>query len=601
MAIVDDDIERIRATVSIVEVVQQYVALRKAGRNWVGLCPFHGEKTGSFNVREETGRYKCFGCQAGGDVFRFVQEIEHVDFVAAVEKLASRAGITLRYTSGGEGSDRQRRKKLVAAVEAAVEWYHRQLLESPSARAARDYLRSRGLSGDVARNFRLGWASTEWDGLSKHLRGAGHAEDALRDTGLAYPNSRGGLNDSFRARVMFPIFSDTGDPVAFGGRILPGSEEPAKYKNSPETSIYLKSKTLYGLNWAKNDIVRDDRIVVCEGYTDVIGFHRSGVPLAVATCGTALTEDHVRLMKRFATRVVLAFDADAAGQGAAEKFYEWEKKYGVQVSVARFPDGRDPGDLASSDPEALRLAVEDAKPFLGFRLDRVVAANPLRTPEDRARMAAKALAVISEHPDSNVRKLYAGEIAARVGLPVADLVRQVEQRGRRSAEDPVVVAPVSSTPGTLNEFNAEFVAIALLLQRWDETAPWLIEALFDTEVTRRAFLALGEASVVEGVPLLDAALAVADPEVREALERAAVVDVDVEPSSVAIDLIAAATRRTLANRRTIIEPDDILLDREARQKLEEIDTERLARGAADHLLWWLALRSEAEGGGGDDR
>ena len=320
MAISDDDIERVRAATSIVDVVRESVALRKTGRNWVGLCPFHAEKSGSFNVREETGRYKCFGCQAGGDVFKFVQEIEHVEFVAAVEKLAARAGITLTYTSGGESQDRQRRKKLVSAMEAAVEWYHQRLLTSPEARTARDYLRDRGLSGEVARQFKLGYAPDDWDQLSNHLKKQGFADDVLIDVGLSFLNRRNRLQDAFRGRIMFPIFSDTGDPVAFGGRILPGSTDPAKYKNSSETKIYFKSKTLYGLNWAKNDVVKDDQVIVCEGYTDVIGFHRSGVPRAVATCGTALTEEHVRILKRFASRVVLAFDADAAGQGAAEKF-----------------------------------------------------------------------------------------------------------------------------------------------------------------------------------------------------------------------------------------------------------------------------------------
>ncbi|NCZ71505.1 MAG: DNA primase, partial [Actinobacteria bacterium] len=372
MAIIEEDIERVRAAVSIVDVVQQYVALRKTGRNWVGLCPFHAEKSGSFNVREETARYKCFGCQAGGDVFKFIQEIEHVDFVAAVEKLAARAGITLTYSSGGENQDRQRRKKLIAAMETAVEWYHQRLLTSSDARPARDYLRERGLAGDVARQFRLGYAPDDWDLLSRHLRDQGVPADILHDVGLSFTNKSGRLQDSFRARVMFPIFTDTGEPVAFGGRILPGSSDPAKYKNSPETKIYFKSKTLYGLNWAKNDVVKVDQVIVCEGYTDVIGFHRSGVTRAVATCGTALTEEHVRILKRFASRVVLAFDADAAGQGAAEKFYEWEKKYQVQVAVARFPDGKDPGDLANSDPEALAKAVDDAMPFLGFRVNRVV-------------------------------------------------------------------------------------------------------------------------------------------------------------------------------------------------------------------------------------
>ncbi|MFM7756732.1 MAG: CHC2 zinc finger domain-containing protein, partial [Actinomycetota bacterium] len=173
MAIAADDIERVRSATSIVEVVQQYVALRKAGRNWVGLCPFHAEKSGSFNVRDETGRYKCFGCQVAGDVFTFVQEIENIDFVAAVEKLANRANVTLTYTSGGEGKDRQRRKQLIAAMEAAVEWYHQRLLTAPDARAARDYLRNRGLAGDVARNFRLGYAPDEWDALGSHLSAQG--------------------------------------------------------------------------------------------------------------------------------------------------------------------------------------------------------------------------------------------------------------------------------------------------------------------------------------------------------------------------------------------------------------------------------------------
>jgi len=174
------------------------------------------------------------------------------------------------------------------------------------------------------------------------------------------------LQDAFRARVLFPIFSDTGEAVAIGGRVLPGSDDPAKYKNSPETPIYAKSRTLYGLNWAKAEISTSDQVVVCEGYTDVIGFHRAGVARAVATCGTAFTEDHVRLLKRYANRVVLAFDADAAGQGAAERFYEWEAKYEVDVYVADLPRGADPGDLAQSNPEALRQSVAGAKRFLQF-------------------------------------------------------------------------------------------------------------------------------------------------------------------------------------------------------------------------------------------
>lgn len=587
MAIHEEDIERVRSSVSIVDVVQQYVAMRRTGRNWVGLCPFHAEKSGSFNVREETGRYKCFGCQAAGDVFTFVQEIEHVDFVAAVEKLASRAGITLRYTTGGEGKDRQRRKQLVDALDAAVEWYHQQLLTAPGARAARDYLRQRGLAGDVARRFRLGWAPDEWDALSVYLRKQGFPEDVLRDTGLAFTNKANRLQDAFRARVMFPIFTDAGDAVAFGGRVLPGSTDPAKYKNSPETKVYQKSKTLYGLNWAKNDVVKVDQVIVCEGYTDVIGFHRAGIPRAVATCGTAFTEEHVRILKRFASRVVLAFDADAAGQGAAEKFYEWERKYKVEVAVARFPEGKDPGDLASSDPAALAASIDEAMPFLGFRVNRVVDRAPLRSPEDRARVAARALEVINEHPDVNVRKLYAGEVAARVGLPVADLARQAEQRRRVDVVDEVVPPPVVSVP----EFNAEFVAVALLLQDWDAIAPWLVEEMFASEITRRGFVALATAAERASGTLFDNAMGLADPDVRELLERAAVADIDVDPPSVAFDLIGVAVRRILATRTRIVDPTEILADREARQRLEDITVERTAQEAATALLGWLVDRS----------
>lgn len=588
MAIAADDIERVRAATSIVEVVQQYVALRKAGRNWVGLCPFHAEKSGSFNIREETGRYKCFGCQVAGDVFTFVQEIENIDFVSAVEKLANRANVTLTYTSGSEGKDRNRRKELIAAMEVAVEWYHQRLLTSPDAREARDYLRQRGLSGDIARQFRLGFAPDSWDALSTHLSSQGYKTDVLHDVGLAFTNRAQRLQDSFRARVMFPIFTDAGEPVAFGGRILPGSTDPAKYKNSAESKIYFKSKTLYGLNWAKTAVVKDDQVIVCEGYTDVIGFHRSGVPRAVATCGTALTEEHVRILKRFASRVVLAFDADAAGQGAAEKFYEWESKYQVQVSVARFPEGKDPGDLASSEPEALAAAIEEAVPFLGFRLNRVVTGKPLRSPEDRARVATQAVEVINEHPDVNVRKLYAGEVAARVGLPVADLVKSVERRTSR----PVIVAPVSHTVGVSE--NAEFVAIALLVQAWDEIAPWLIEDLFFSEIARRAFVTLADAGSMQGL-ILQNALESADPEVRELLERAAVADVEVPPPSIAFNLIGIAVRRVLGQRTSIVDPEAIHQDREARRQLESLDDERAALAAAETLLKWLSQRGQESG------
>jgi DNA primase len=578
VAIVEEDLEQLRATVSISDVVQQHIALRRVGRNWVGLCPFHAERSPSFNVREETGRYKCFGCGAAGDVFTFVQEIEHVDFVTAVEQLSAKVGLQLRYTTGGESKDRQRRKQLIDAMAKAVDWYHQRLLTGDDGRAARDYLRSRGLAGDVARQFKLGWAPDDWDAMSRDV---GLPADALRDTGLAFTNKSGRLQDSFRGRVMFPILAENGDPVAFGGRILPGSTDPAKYKNSAETYIYAKSKTLYGLHGAKGDIVAADQVIVCEGYTDVIGFHRAGVKRAVATCGTALTEEHVRMLKRFASRVVLAFDADAAGQGAAEKFYEWEQKYQVQVSVAAFPKGQDPGELSLSNPAALAAAVDSALPFLGFRLQRVMSGRPLNSPEDRARLAEQAMAVVNEHPDTNVRKLYAGQVASHTGLPINDLVAIASRRSAR----PIVRAAAPRRVGSSE--NAEFVAIALLLQRWHDMAGWLDEVLFVDDVARRAFLA-----VAEGDGSVGRSLELADPEARELIERAAVSDIDADPAIEGRNLVAAAVRRELA--RTVSETDstEILANRDARLALERVGDPSAGNDAAELLLGWLQRRNE---------
>ena len=579
MGIADDDIERLRSTVPIVEVIQQYIQLRRVGRNWVGLCPFHGEKSPSFNVREETGRYKCFGCQAGGDVITFVREREHLDFVGAVELLAGRYGITLTYTTGGENKDRQHRKALVDAMEAAAAWYHDRLLTARDAGPARGYLRARGIDGETVRRFQIGWAPDAWDELSKSLR---QPNEILREAGLGFLNRMNRLQDTFRARVLFPIRNENSEAVAFGGRILPGSTDPAKYKNSPESPIYSKSRTLYGLSIAKADIVAADQVVVCEGYTDVIGFQRAGVPRAVATCGTALTEEHVRLLKRFARKVVLAFDADSAGQGAAEKFYEWEKKHEIEVAVARLPDGSDPADLAGRDPEALKRAVASATPFLGFRVDRVLHRGSVDTPEHRARTADLAMAVVNEHPDANVRAIYAGQIASQVGLPVAELV-DIARRGRGRVR---TVAPQAAR--SRND-SAEIIALALLVSRWDDMAPWLVPELFSDDIAAAAFATLGAAGGD-----INVAIDAADAEVRDLLERIAVMDVDDDPFVEAKNLIAGCARRALTRlaREGAATPEDLHMKR----VIEELDHPERGTEAADALLAWLT-----QGAAGNER
>ncbi len=414
MGIHDDDVAAVRAASDIVQIVSEYTPLRRVGRQWSGLCPFHSEKSPSFSVNPNENVFYCFGCQAQGDVISFVMDKEQLDFPAAVERLAGRAGISLRYTDRSEGEGRKRRAKLVDTMARAVAWYHERLLAGPDAGTARSYLRQRGLDGDVVRDFQIGWAPDGWDELTRALRLDKEVGEA---TGLARQNSRGRLNDHFRARILFPIYDDRGDPISFGGRILPGGEGPGnqgKYKNTTETPLYNKSKVLYGLDRSKTSIVTAGTAVICEGYTDVIGFHRAGVPLAVATCGTALTDEHVTLLTRFAAqRLVLAFDADGAGQAAAERFYRWEREHDLEVAVADLPPGQDPADVARSDPERLSAAVEGATPFLRFRLDRAFAAADLTSNEGRARAAERALEIVAEHPTDLVRDQYVMDVASR--------------------------------------------------------------------------------------------------------------------------------------------------------------------------------------------
>ena len=375
MGIPDEDVARVRASTDIVALIGEHVALKRVGRRWSGLCPFHAEKTASFSVNAEEGFYYCFGCQAKGDAISFVRAIDHLDFVDAVRRLADKSGITI-HEDANAGRASQRRKLFMDAMESAAQWYHERLLTGADAGQARDYLRSRGYDGSVVRRFGLGWAPDDWDALCRALK---LSEEVAVGAGLGFVNRRGRLQDAFRGRVLFPICDSSGRPVALGGRVLPGSSDPAKYKNSQESVIYSKRKVLYGLNWAKADIIKSDEVVVCEGYTDVIGFFEAGVERAVATCGTAMADEHFGVLRNFAKRVVLAYDADGAGQAAAGRFYEWERRHEIDVAVADLPAGADPGELSRSDPDALRAAIEGAKPFLQFRVERVLSAADLST------------------------------------------------------------------------------------------------------------------------------------------------------------------------------------------------------------------------------
>jgi DNA primase len=462
-----------------------------------------------------------------------VRETQNLGFREAVELLAGRAGIPLRYDDARTTATARKRSRLVEAVESAVAWYHERLLSSPDAAHARGYLRSRGYDGDVVRQYRLGWAPDAWDELVKAL---GLPADVAKEAGLGLVNSRGRLQDVFRARVLFPVFDARGDAVGFGGRVVPGVGRPnePKYKNSPTTSLYDKSSLLYGLNWAKGEIVRAGEAVVCEGYTDVIGMARAGVGRAVGVCGTAMTERHLVALARFARRLVLAFDADSAGQGAAERLYQWERTHDVELAVAALPPGADPGDLAASDPDGLRAAVEGAKPLLGARLEGLLSPPPV-SPEARARAASAAAALIAEHPNEIVRETYAGQVAARLGVDPRHLLgRRGDPRPRPAPAAPAAATRVRESPGLL--------ALALAVQRPEAVAESLDEVLFDDPASRSAFTALAEAATFgEAVARAEAE----DAKVADLLRQAAVVEAPDDAEDVLAVLARGAGTRAL--------------------------------------------------------
>jgi DNA primase len=586
MGIVDDDIARVREASDIVAIVSQHTALRRVGRRYQGLCPFHAEKTPSFSVNAEEGLYHCFGCGASGDVITFVRETEHLDFVGAVELLAGKAGVTLRYTDKAEGESRKQRERLVDAMRKAVAWYHERLLHGDDAAGARKYLRSRSYDGDVVREYQLGWAPDGWDSLARALR---IPDKQFVDAGLGFVNSRGRLTDSFRGRVLFPIFDVGGDPVAFGGRVLPGGEG-SKYKNSSETRIYAKSKVLYGLNWMKPGIVEADEAIVCEGYTDVIGFATAGMRRAVATCGTALTEEHVRVLKRFASRVVLAFDADSAGQAAADRFYEWERAYDIEVAVADLPGGVDPDDLAREDPDELVRAVREARPFLGFRVARVLDQAAMSSPERRARAAHDAVAVIVEHPDPMVRDQYLMQVADRCGVDVERL-RQRAAEPRPLGDAPRGRVELSATRAPVRN-SPEAEALLLAIHRPAEAAPLLDEVLFADELHAAAFRALASAQT------LHEAIERADPAAADLLQQLAVEDSEAEALDVASRLADNVVAVELSRLDAEMRHSEEAFKEKAREHTEtKLNQERLrdpdtAAGALEELVGWLRDRAE---------
>jgi DNA primase len=434
--ILKDDIETLRRQADVVAVVGDYTTLKRAGARFKGLCPFHNEKTPSFTVAPDGNFFHCFGCDASGDIYDFLMRIEGLDFPEAVESLARRSGFTLRYEemSARDLQAVGQRSRLVQVTQAALEFFTRTLY-GDEGEVARSYLKERGFGRDDAKRFDLGFAPNEWESLARAMTADGFKADDLIATGLVVRNDRGGLRDRFRGRLIFPVHDPGGDVIGFGGRVLPGLDygdfDPPKYLNSPETPLYKKTRVLYGVPQARPEVVRTGQVLICEGYTDVMALHQAGFGNAVATCGTAVGVEHLRMVSRYAQQVVFAFDGDAAGVKAAERAWEAARTLAgdeggadLDLRVLVLGDGRDPADLVRDiGADSLREAVTTATPVVPFVVRHHLADADLTSEAGRTAALREALGIVGREPDLDLRREWARtEVAGRVGVDYAFVV-----------------------------------------------------------------------------------------------------------------------------------------------------------------------------------
>ncbi|WP_150308995.1 DNA primase [Planctomonas psychrotolerans] len=431
------DIDEVRARVNLADVVGEYVTLKSAGvGSMKGLCPFHDERSPSFHVRPQVGFYHCFGCGEGGDLYTFLQKMDHVTFADAVERMAARIGYQLHYEGGAEATDQGNRARLLGANAAAAEYFIQQL-GSAEAEVGRTFLGERGFDAGAAARFGVGFAPKSWDALTRHLRGKGFTEAELVAAGLVSSGDRG-VYDRFRGRLVWPIRDLTGATVGFGARKLFDDDKGPKYLNTPETPIYHKSQVLYGLDLAKRDIGRSRQVVVVEGYTDVMACHLAGVTTAIATSGTSFGVDHIKVLRRVLGddsglgEVIFTFDPDAAGQKAAMRAFTEEQRFAAQTYVAVAPEGLDPCDLRlRRGDDAVRRLISTKKPMFEFVIKQLLAAHNLETVEGRVSALRAAAPVVAEIRDPALRPGYARELAGWLGMDLTEVGRAVTAAGRR--------------------------------------------------------------------------------------------------------------------------------------------------------------------------
>ncbi|MFH7595443.1 DNA primase [Streptomyces racemochromogenes] len=440
----DDDVKAVRDAVPIDAVVSEYLQLRNAGGgNLKGLCPFHDEKSPSFQVSPSKGLYHCFGCQAGGDTLDFIMKIDHLSFSEAVERLAGQAGITLRYEEGGYTagtSGRGERIRLVEAHKAAAQFYVDQL-GGAEAEIARRFLAERGFDQAAAGHFGVGYSPAGWDHLTRFLRGRGFSDKELILSGLAQDSRSGKPIDRFRGRLMWPIRDISGEVVGFGARKLREDDNGPKYLNTPETPIYKKSQVLYGIDLAKKEIARTSRAVVVEGYTDVMACHLAGVTTAIATCGTAFGGEHIKILRRLlmdnaTAEVIFTFDGDAAGQKAALRAFEDDQKFAAETSIAITPGGMDPCDLRLAQGDAaVSGLVESRTPLFEFALRHIVSRHNLENPAGRAAALDEAAPVVAGIKNIAIQHESAVQLAGMLGIRDEQfVVKRVAQQARWARE-----------------------------------------------------------------------------------------------------------------------------------------------------------------------
>jgi DNA primase len=558
----DEDIAAVRDRARIDDVVREYVTLKSAGGGSLkGLCPFHDERTPSFHVTPSRGMWYCFGCSEGGDVLNFVQKIDHLSFAEAVEKLAGRTGVQLRYVEGGAAVSKStgQRTRLVEAHTIAAEFFRAQL-EAPEAQPGRTFLTERGFDADAAARFGVGFAPKSWDALTSHLRSRGFSEAEILAGGLASQGNRG-IYDRFRGRLVWPIRDLGGDVVGFGARRLLEDDDGPKYLNTPESPLYKKSQVLYGIDLARRDIAKEQQVVVVEGYTDVMACHLAGVTTAVATCGTAFGSDHIKVLRRLlmddaAMRgsVVFTFDGDAAGQKAALKAFNEDQRFMAHTYVAVAKDGLDPCDLRLAQGDgAVRALVEDKVPLFEFAIKQTISAYDLNTAEGRIAALREAAPIISTIRDAALRPEYARRLAGWLGMDASEVTRVL---GRSTAAPGARTAPLAPNDPTL---AIERQALKCALQYPGHVYEWY-SSVEDSAFTHPRAIAVHSAIAAAGGPSadrdglswIDAVLdACPDDDVRGSVRELAVDPIPADETTIhryATGIIARLLERDAARR-----------------------------------------------------